>query len=303
MDHTIDELNTLADFVRWGTSHFNEAQLFFGHGTDNALDEAILLVLHTLHLPHDFPHNLWNTQLTYSEKRAVFHLLQRRIQERVPAPYLTHEAWFSGLQFYVDARVLIPRSPLGELIERQFSPWIVADKTTRVLDLCTGSGCIAIATALALPDADVDAVDISLDALAVAEQNVENYGLSDRLHLIHSNLFSNLTDQHYDLIVSNPPYVDANELENMPPEYLHEPRLGLEAGEDGLLLAKQILREAVDYLTPTGVLIVEVGASQDALIDLYPEVPFTWLIFERGGEGVFLLTAEQLKEYAPIFNA
>lgn len=302
MDHTIDELNTLSDFVRWGTSRFNEAKLFFGHGTDNALDEAVVLVLHALHLPFNFPQSLWNTQLTYVEKREVFNLLHRRIQERMPAPYLTQEAWFAHLQFFVDQRVLIPRSPLGELIEHQFAPWIITEKTTRVLDLCTGSGCIAIATALVLPEAEVDAVDISLDALAVAQQNVENYGLAHRLHLVHSNLFANLSGSRYDLIISNPPYADAYEMENMPPEFQHEPRLGLAAGEDGLLLVKQILREAPSYLTTEGVLIVEVGASQDALIDLYPEVPFTWLEFEHGGEGVFLLTLEQLHEYAEAFN-
>jgi ribosomal protein L3 glutamine methyltransferase len=302
MDHTIDELNTLSDFVRWGASRFNEAKLFFGHGTDNALDEAVVLVLHALHLPYNFPQSLWNTQLTYPEKRTVFNLLQRRIQERMPTPYLTQEAWFANLQFFVDQRVLIPRSPLGELIQHHFAPWIITEKTTRVLDLCTGSGCIAIATALVLPEAEVDAVDISSDALAVAQQNVENYGLEHRLHLVHSNLFENLVGSHYDLILSNPPYADAYEMEHMPPEYQHEPRLGLEAGEDGLLLVKQILREAPAHLTPHGVLIVEVGASQDTLVDLYPEVPFTWLEFEHGGEGVFLLTMEQLLEFADSFN-
>jgi ribosomal protein L3 glutamine methyltransferase len=297
MDHTIDELHTLSDFIRWGASQFNKAQVFFGHGTDNAIDEAIVLVLHALHLPRTTPEILWHAHLTYAEKRQVLELLNQRLELRIPAPYLTQEAWFANLRFYVDQRVLIPRSPIAELIEKQFEPWVQhPDQVTRVLDLCTGSGCIAIASAmLAFPNAEIDAVDISCQALEVAQQNIESYGLEEQVYTVYSDLFTNLKGVHYDLIVSNPPYADAQEIQAMPEEYHHEPMLGLEAGEEGLFFVKQILRQAVDYLTPDGVLIVEVGVSQTALIEQYPDVPFTWLEFARGGTGVFLLTAAQLR--------
>ncbi|MEN8218984.1 MAG: 50S ribosomal protein L3 N(5)-glutamine methyltransferase [Pseudomonadota bacterium] len=295
MEHIIDELHTLGDFIRWGASQFNKAQLFFGHGTDNAIDESVVLVSHALHLPREIPDILWHTRLTYSEKRTVLELLNRRVRERIPAPYLTHEAWFANMPFYIDQRVLIPRSPTAELIERGFEPWVKPDRVKRVLDLCTGSGCIAIASAmLAFPDAEIDAVDVSPDALEVAQQNINKYKLEDCVHTVHSDLFSNLAGIHYDLIVCNPPYADAQELQAMPDEYHHEPRIGLEAGEDGLFFVKKILREAAQYLTPQGVLIVEVGLSQASLIEQYPDVPFLWLEFQHGGEGVFLLTAEQL---------
>jgi len=302
MDHTIDELETLGDFIRWGVSQFNHAQLFFGHGTDNALDEAILLILHTLHLPRDTPEIFWPSRLTYKEKQEVFAVLQQRIELRMPAPYLTQEAWFAGLRFYVDQRVLIPRSPIAELIIQRFEPWLAdPNRVHRMLDLCTGSGCIAIASAmLAFPQAEVDAVDISFQALEVAQQNIENYGLEDRVYTVHSDLFANLAGMHYDLIVCNPPYADAEELQKMPKEYHYEPRIGLEGGSQGLFFVNQILSNAVDYLKEDGLLIVEVGASQAALVAQYPEVPFLWLEFERGGDGVFLLTAEQLKDYAAL---
>jgi ribosomal protein L3 glutamine methyltransferase len=300
MDHTIDELHTLGDFIRWGASQFNKAQLFFGHGTNNAIDEAIVLVLHALRLPRTTPEILWHAHLTYAEKRQVLELLNQRLELRIPAPYLTQEAWFANLRFYVDQRVLIPRSPIAELIEQQFEPWVQhPDQVTRVLDLCTGSGCIAIASAmLAFPNAEIDAVDISCQALEVAQQNIESYGLEDRVYTVYSDLFTNLKGVHYDLIVSNPPYADAQEIQAMPEEYHHEPLLGLEAGEEGLFFVKQILQQAVDYLTPDGVLIVEVGVSQTALTEQYPNVPFTWLEFARGGTGVFLLTAAQLRHFS-----
>lgn len=292
----IDELQTLADFVRWGASQFNEAGLFFGHGTDNAVDEAIVLVLHALHLA-SIPETLWHTRLTRQEKQRISRLLQRRICERIPAAYLTHEAWFANLAFYVDSRVLIPRSPLAELIEQQFTPWITPEKISQVLDLCTGSGCIAIATAQALPGVTVDATDISQDALAVAARNVSRYQLHEQVQLIQSDMFANLTGKRYDLIVSNPPYVDAQEFAALPPEYRHEPRMGLTAGEDGLFFVKHILQHAANYLTQHGILIVEVGASAETLIAEYPHLPFIWLDFKRGGDGVFLLTARQLQSY------
>ena len=298
MENPIDELYTLGDFIRWGASQFGKAQLFFGHGTDNAIDESVVLVSHALHLPPEIPDILWHTQLTYSEKQQVLELFNQRVQLRIPAPYLTHEAWFANMRFYVDQHVLIPRSPIAELVEQRFEPWVDAHRVRCMLDLCTGSGCIAIASAmLAFPRAEVDAVDISSDALEVAQQNINRYGLEQRVQTTHSDLFSNLAGRTYDLIVCNPPYVDAQELQTMPDEYHYEPRVGLEAGQDGLFFAKQIMREAAQYLTPKGVLIVEVGLSQTRLIEQYPSVPFTWLEFQRGGEGIFLLTAEQLRDY------
>lgn len=298
MDHTIDELHTLADVVRWGASQFNKNNLYFGHGTDNAIDEAVALVLHALSLPHDLPDPLWYARLTYPEKQHIIELFQKRVQKRIPVAYLTNQAWFAGLDFYVDQRVLIPRSPIAELIEQHFTPWVEPETIHRMLDLCTGSGCIAIASAiLAFPQAEIDAVDVSLDALEVTKRNIKNYGLSDNVHAVHSDLFHNLHGIHYDLIVCNPPYVDEIALKTMPTEYHHEPRIGLEAGKDGLSLVRQILKEAKKHLTSTGVLIVEVGASQPALEAAYPDVPFTWLDFKRGGEGVFLLTAQHLEKY------
>lgn len=299
MENPIDELHTLGDFIRWGTSQFQKAQLFFGHGTDNAIDEAVVLVSHALHLPTEIPDILWHSRLTYSEKQQVLELLNKRIQQRIPTPYLTYEAWFAGLRFYVDQRVLVPRSPLAELMEQRFEPWVEVNRVKRMLDLCTGSGCIAIASAmLAFPRAEIDAVDVSPEALEVAQQNISHYGLERRVHTVHSDLFSNLAGMHYDLIVCNPPYVDDQELQSMPDEYQYEPRIGLEAGKDGLFFVKQILREAAQYLKLQGILIVEVGLSQNHLIEEYPDAPFTWLEFQRGGEGIFLLTAEQLRNYA-----
>jgi len=299
----ISALTTLRDYVRWGASRFNEAKLCFGHGTINAIDEAAALVLHALHQPHDLPAGYFNCVLSLEEREDVLNLLQRRIDERLPAAYLTGEAWFAGLAFKVDPRVLVPRSPIAELIEQRFSPWIGEPEAVEdILDLCTGSGCIAIACAYAFPDAGVDAVDISADALDVAASNVERHEMEDQVSLYQGDLFAAVPNKRYDIIVSNPPYVNSKEWEGLPAEFHAEPKLGLEAADNGLAAVKQILSEAGEFLKPEGILVVEVGSSAEALEEAYPEVPFCWLDFERGGDGVFLLTAEQLREYSALLS-
>jgi len=301
----VDTLQTIADFIRWGMSRFNAEGVYCGHGTNNALDEAVWLVLHALHLPPDTPNVLWHTQLLPWEKAAVYALLQKRIEQRIPAAYLTGEAWFAGLKFHVTSDVLIPRSPLAELIEQGFTPWLEPEAITDVLDLCTGSGCIAIAIAAHLPQVQVDATDISPQALAVAADNVAAYGLETQVNLVASDVFDALAgaNKQYDLIISNPPYVDVQALAEMPAEYHHEPQLGLAAGDDGLDIVRRILQQAREYLKPNGVLIVEVGASQAAIQATYPDLPLTWLVFERGGEGVFLLTVKELQKYQALGGA
>ena len=291
-----DNLTTLRDLVRRGASMFNEAELFFGHGTDNALDEALQLVLHALHLDHTLPQSYLDAHLTDDEKMQVLKLFQRRIRERVPAAYLTGKAWFAGLEFDVSKDVLVPRSPIAELIEEQFSPWLEASGAKAILDLCSGSGCIAIACAYAFPQAQVDAVDISVAALEVAQANIDKHHLHERVAVIASDLFDQLPPRQYDLIVSNPPYVSSDEYRGLPPEYQHEPEIGLEAGSDGMDVVARILQDAAPFLTPGGIIIVEVGASADLLMARFPHIPFLWLDFEKGGDGVFLLTAEQVQE-------
>jgi ribosomal protein L3 glutamine methyltransferase len=294
----LNELHTLRDFVRWGASRFNAAQLFFGHGTDNAIDDAVALILHAVHLTPPLPESLWACHLTSNEKQQIFQLFQRRINERIPVPYLTNEAWFAGLSFYVDQNVLIPRSPIAELIEQQFDPWIENTHIQNILEIGTGSGCIAIATALHFPDALVDAVDISPQALEIAQKNIETYDLVNRVTLLEGDVFSSIPPhKKYDLIICNPPYVDAFEMENLPPEFQHEPSLALAAGNDGLDIVRKILQQARNHLNNKGILIVEVGASQPALLETYPDVDFIFPDFKRGGDGVFLLTKEQLETY------
>lgn len=296
MSDDTDALVTLRDFIRWAASRFSEAELCFGHGTDNALDEAVMLVLHALHLQPDLPSVYLDSRLTENERREVIELLLRRVEERIPGAYLMGEAWFAGLPFYVNEQVLIPRSPIGELIEAGFEPWIGKLTVSRILDLCTGSGCIGIASALRFSDAEVDLADISEPALALAGRNLARHGLEGRVRVIQSDLFRALAGRRYDIILSNPPYVSRHELAGLPREFRWEPDLGLEAGEDGLDVVKRVLREVSSYLAPGGIVIMEVGSSAEALMAHYPDVSFTWLDFERGGDGVFLLTAEQVIE-------
>jgi ribosomal protein L3 glutamine methyltransferase len=295
--HAIQQLDTLQDFIRWGASRFNAAGLWFGHGTDNAVDDALALVLHAVHLPHQLPRELFQTRLLTEEKEAIITLFQRRIDERIPVAYLTGESWFAGLPFYVDKRVLVPRSPVAELIEKSFEPWIDSTRVTGILDLCTGSGCIAVACARMFPDAQIDAVDVSAAALEVARRNVTRHHMDSSIKLIESDLFTQVEGRSYDVIVSNPPYVGIEELASLPPEYRHEPALGLAAGPHGLEIVVRILREAARYLRPDGIVIVEVGNSADALIARFPSVPFTWVEFERGGEGVFVLKRREIEQF------
>lgn len=290
------ELATVADFIRWSASRMNEAGVFFGHGTDNAVDEAMVLVLHALHLEHGLPAELFGARLTAAEKAAVLGLVQRRIDERVPAPYLTHEAWFAGLPFYVDERVLVPRSPIGELIDTGFAPWLGEAGPGAVLELATGSGCIAIACAHAFRGARVDATDLSEPALEVARENLRRHHLEERVTLHRADVFDGLPAARYDLIVTNPPYVDRRELEAMPAEFHHEPVLGLEAGADGLDVVHRIIAGAARFLGPEGILVVEVGASRPALEAAYPDLPFYWPELARGGSGVFVLEAGALPD-------
>jgi ribosomal protein L3 glutamine methyltransferase len=289
------ELSSIQDFIRWGASRFNEAGLYFGHGTDNALDEAAWLVLSALSMPADLPEAYYRSRLTSIEKEAVMRLLLERIQSRKPAAYLIGEAWFCGLSFKINESVLVPRSPIAELIQDSFSPWLDGVEVARVLDLCTGSGCIGIACAHAFPDAQVDLSDISSSALDVAKENIHQHDMQDRVTAIESDVFAKIPDNTYELIVANPPYVGSKELAALPDEYHQEPALGLAAGEEGLDVVRQILAGAGRYLAPEGLLIVEVGNSQAAVEKAWPEVPFTWLDFDNGGHGVFLLTATELR--------
>lgn len=299
MTHNYTEMKTIRDFIRLAVSQFNAANLYYGHGTDNAWDEAVALILHTLHLSHDINPLVLDANLLQEEKNKLIELIHLRISKRLPVPYLTHEAWFCGLPFYVDERVLIPRSPIAELIENQFQPWIEAEDISHILDLCTGSGCIAIACAKTFPHANINASDISAEALTVAKTNVLRHNVEDQVNLIESDLFNSLSPKQYDIIISNPPYVSTAEMFELPEEYLHEPKLGLEAGTQGLDFAGRILQNAHAYLKPNGILIVEVGNSEHALAEKFADVPFTWLEFERGGGGIFLLTKEQLEEHWP----
>lgn len=296
----IKELDTIKDLLRWMVTQFESHKLFYGHGTDNAWDEAIALLLFYLKIPVENLGLVLDAKLLANEKQDLAEFIERRVKQRLPLPYITQKAWFADLDFYVDNRVLIPRSPIAELIKNSFEPWLQFDNDLNILEIGTGSACIACAIARYFLDnvtdnVHVDAVDISDPALAVAKINVEHHGLQDYISLIKSDLFSNIAaGKKYNLIVSNPPYVDAAEIEAMPAEFLHEPLNALAAGNDGLDLVRIILNEAANYLTDDGILIVEVGASRPALENAYPDISFLWLDFANGGEGVFLLTRDQL---------
>ena len=290
-----DQLITVRDLLRFAVSRFNQAELFFGHGTTNAYDEAAYLILHTLHLPLDRLEPFLDARLLPEEVDSVVEILRRRVEERLPAPYLTHEAWLGDLRFYVDERVIVPRSFIAELLREHLQPWVEdTEAITSGLDMCTGSGCLAILMALTFPNALIDAVDLSTDALDVARRNVADYGLEDQLSLIQSDLFTALEGRRYDLIVSNPPYVNAPSMQTLPEEYRHEPQMALASGEDGLEHVRTILREAPKHLNKGGLLVVEIGHNRDALEEAFPELPFTWLETSAGDEHVFLLTREQL---------
>lgn len=297
-DEATANFETILDFLRFGISQANASDLFYGHGTDNAYDDIRALILGSLSLSMDVDDYFLQSRLAPAEKQLLAEQLSSRILEQIPVPYLTGEAFFCGLPFYVDDRVLIPRSPIAELINHQFSPWIDADSVTRVLDLCTGSGCIAIACSYAFPDALIDASDLSSDALEVAAINCARHGLDERdVQLLQSNCWDDIPSARYDIIVSNPPYVGDDEMETLPTEYGYEPDMALRTGNNGLEIVEKILEKAHDYLSDHGILVVEVGNSEEALINAWPNLAFTWLEFEHGGQGVFLLTAEQLKTY------
>ena len=300
---TLQVLTTIRDFIRWGSSEFSRNQLSFGHGFVDAFDESRYLVMHTLALPSDFPADYFDTVLTLPEREQVLDILQRRISSRLPAAYLTHESWFCGLKFYVDERVLVPRSPIAELIANHFEPWTDSHRVKRILDLCTGSGCIAVASSYYFPDAEVCAADISADALAVAELNLAHHDLSKRITLYESDLFDSIPKQSFDVIVSNPPYVDAEDMALLSEEFHHEPVIGLGAGDDGLLLVERILARAGDFLSEQGVLIIELGNSQAALEDKYDFLPMTWIEFEYGGSGVCAIQAQDLKQQRSAITA
>lgn len=299
----IDDLHSIRDYIRWALSCFQQTQLFYGHGTDCAWDEAVQLVLNAVHLPHDIDAQILDARLTTHEKKRVITYIQQRVNERKPLPYIIGEAWYMGLAFFVDPRVLIPRSPIAELTEHLFSPWLRPGPVEQILDLCTGSGCIGIGCAYVFPEAQVDLVDISTDALAVATQNIQRHELSHRVTAYQSDVFNQLSERQYDLIVSNPPYVDAKDFATMPVEYHHEPSLALVSGKDGLDITRRILAQAARFLKEDGLLVVEVGNSEAHLRDAFPSVPFIWAEFAHGGHGVFLLERKTLLECADFFAA
>jgi ribosomal protein L3 glutamine methyltransferase len=294
-----EKINTARELIDWATRLFEKNDLYFGHGTDNARDEAVFMVLRSLDYSFAVSDEKLDLVLDIEQKEKIINRIRERVSTRKPAAYILNEAWFAGLPFYINEQVLVPRSPIAELVIEKFSPWCDETNIRNILDVGTGSGCIAIATALEFPNARVDAIDISAEALAIAKINIACYGLQQRVKLIESDLFQNLADKKYDLIIANPPYVDAADMAALPAEYKHEPVTGLYAGENGLDVVKQILNHAANHLTEKGVIVIEVGNSKEALIRQYPKVPFLWLEFEHGGEGVFLFSREELIQWFP----
>jgi len=289
------QLHTLRDWLRYAVSRFEEAGLFYGHGTQNSYDEAVWLVLATLHLPHDTLNNFLDAVLTEPERKTIAQRIERRVTERIPTAYLVREAWLGEFRFYVDERVIVPRSFIAELLREQLAPWVEnPEEVVSVADICTGSGCLAILAAYAFPNAEVDAVDISEDALAVAHYNIAAYGLEEQVHPLQSDMLDALAGNRYDIILSNPPYVDAPSMAALPPEYRHEPGLALGSGHDGLTHTHTLLREAAAHLNPGGLLLVEIGHNRGVLEAAYPELPFTWLDVSAGDQYVFLLRREDL---------
>lgn len=292
-----EALFTIRDWLRYSVSRLEQSGVFFGHGTDNAYDESVWLVMSALHLPLDTLDNFLDARITRDEAKHLAHLIERRVTERVPTAYLLREAWLKGFKFYVDERVIVPRSFIAELLEDGLAPWIeYPEMVESAADICTGSGCLGVLLAHAFPNATVDVVDISPDAIAVANINIKNYGLEDQITAVQSDMFSGLKGKKYDLIISNPPYVDAPAMSALPQEYRNEPQIALGSGYAGLDHTHILLNEAKKYLNDDGILVVEIGHNRDALLDAYPELPFTWLDVESGNEFVFLLTKEQLPD-------
>lgn len=290
-----EELFTIRDWLRFTVSRFEESDIFFGHGTDNSYDEAVWLILSALHLPHDTLNNFLDAVITEQERKHLANLIDQRITKRTPTAYLVREAWLRGFKFYVDERVIVPRSFIAELLEDGLQPWIEYPELVHsAADICTGSGCLGILLAEAFPDAQIDVVDISPDAIAVANINIANYGLESRISAIQSDMFAALKGKKYDVIISNPPYVDAPSMATLPTEYRNEPQIALGSGVAGLDHTHTILREATKHLNDDGILVVEIGHNRDALLEAYPKLAFTWLEVESGNQFVFLLTKEQL---------
>ena len=297
MTRPIDDLITVRDYLRYAASRFSEAGLYFGHGTDNVWDEAVLLVMRSLHLPLENNTLFLDDRLTRDERQRIAERIDRRINERRPVAYLLGEAWFMGLPFQVDERVLVPRSPIAELLEAGLQPWLANQSVERILDLCTGSGCIGIAAATVFPDAEVDLADISEDALAVAQANIQLHELEDRVRVVHSDVLDQVNGV-YDVILSNPPYVGLEEYEALPREFLEEPRLGLVSDNEGLDIPLRILREAGAWLNPQGILVLETGATWPLLDEACPRLDMLWLDFEHGGEGVCMVRRDALLDFA-----
>ncbi len=298
----VNTLKNIRDYIRWGASQIAEHQVFLGHGIATPVHESAAIVFHTLFLPFNLDDCYLDATLTPRERKKIVEQLNKRIIERTPVAYIINEAFFAGLSFFVDERVLVPRSPIAELIEQRFQPWVEEDLVFNILDLCTGSACIAIACAHAFPEAHVDAIELSDDAIDVAKINIEKHQMTDQVSLFKSDLFNELPDKKYDVIVSNPPYVAIQEWKELPVEYHNEPEIGFTGGITGLDLVIRILFDAKNYLTEQGVLIIEVGSSAETLQQYFPEIPFYWLEIERGGDGVFLLTAKQVQQHHKLFE-